>query len=54
MLSIKEISNKEIIFIDENKKEYKLTCSYDQEFDRDVVEDIIDWAYRTEKKANNE
>lgn len=53
MLSIKKISNKEVVFLDENNKEYTLTCKDDQEFDVDIVEDIIDWAYRTEKKVNN-
>lgn len=53
MLSIKKINNKEVVFVDENKKEYSLKCNDNQEFDIDIVEDIIDWAYRTEKKVNN-
>lgn len=50
MLRLKEFSDREIILVDENNKEYILTCKEDnQKFDRDVIEDILDWEERTKK-----
>ena len=50
MLRIKQFSDKEVVFVDENEKEYVLTCKNDNEkFDIDIIEDILDWPYRSKK-----
>ena len=51
MLKIKQFSDKKVVFVDEEDKEYVLTCkNEDEKFDIDIIEDILDWPYRTEKK----
>ena len=50
MLNIKNINEKEVVFIDENNNKYKSICNNDQTFNIDIVEDIIDWEYRSRKK----
>lgn len=54
MLNIKEFSNKKVIFVDENRNEYTLKCDKEnQEFDVDIIEDILDYVNRTEKKGGS-
>lgn len=53
MLKIKQFSDKQVVFVDEEGKEYVLTCKNENEkFDIDIIEDILDWPYRSKK--NNE
>lgn len=53
MLRIKQFSDKEVVFVDENEKEYKLTCKNNTDkFDIDIIEDILDWPYRSKKKED--
>lgn len=50
MLKIKQFSDREVVFVDEEGKEYVLTCKKDTDkFDLDVIEDILDWPYRASK-----
>ena len=54
MLKIKQFSDKEVVFVDENDKEYTLTCKNDTDrFDIDIIEDILDWPYRSNKDEHN-
>lgn len=54
MLNIKEFNNKKVVFINENKEEYTLKCDKeDQEFNIDIIEDILDYVNRTEKKGGS-
>lgn len=54
MLIIKSYDDKKVTFVDENNKEYELKCKNDNEsFDIDVLEDILDWEYRVEKKEGS-
>ena len=46
MLRIKDFNEKKVVFIDENNEEYVLTAEGDHRFDRDIIEDILDWGYR--------
>lgn len=53
MLKIRQFSDTRVVFVDENDKEYVLTCKNENEkFDIDIIEDILDWPYRSKK--NNE
>lgn len=53
MLKIRQFSDTKVVFVDENDKEYVLTCKNENEkFDIDIIEDILDWPYRSKK--NNE
>lgn len=50
MLKIKQFSDKQVVFVDEEGKEYILTCKNDNEkFDIDIIEDILDWSDRRDK-----
>lgn len=54
MLKIKQFSDKQVVFVDEEGKEYILTCKNDNEkFDIDIIEDILDWSYRSKKNEHN-
>ena len=54
MLRLKEFNTDKIVFTNDNNNEFVLTAdsSKNQEFDLDIIEDILDWAYRTEKNVN--
>lgn len=54
MLRIKQFSDKEVVFVDEDGQEYVLTCKKDTDrFDIDIIEDILEWPYRSKKKDDN-
>lgn len=53
MLKIKQFSDKEVVFVDENESEFVLTCKNETDrFDIDTIEDILDWDVRTRKEDN--
>ena len=53
MLKIKQFSDKEVVFEDENGSEFVLTCkNKTDKFDIDTIEDILDWDVRTRKEDN--
>lgn len=53
MLKIRQFSDTRVVFVDENDKEYVLTCKNENEkFDIDIIEDILDWSDRRDKKDN--
>lgn len=53
MLKIKQFSDKEVVFVDENGSEFILTCKNETDrFDIDTIEDILDWDVRTRKEDN--
>lgn len=53
MLKIKQFSDKEVVFEDENGSEFVLTCKNETDrFDIDIIEDILDWDVRTRKEDN--
>lgn len=53
MLKIKQFSDKEVVFEDENGSEFVLTCKNETDrFDIDTIEDILDWDIRTRKEDN--
>lgn len=53
MLRIRQFSDTRVVFVDENDKEYVLTCKNENEkFDIDIIEDILDWSDRREKESN--
>ena len=53
MLKIKQFSDKEVVFEDENGSEFVLTCKNETDrFDIDIIEDILDWYARTRKEDN--
>lgn len=52
MLKIKQFSDKQVVFVDEDGQEYVLTCKEDTDkFDIDIIEDILDWEYRSRHKV---
>lgn len=51
MLRIKGFDEKKVIFIDEKDQEYVLIAEGDHKFDRDIIEDILDWEYRSRHKV---
>ena len=52
MLKIRQFSDTRVVFIDENDKEYVLTCKNENEkFDIDIIEDILDWSDRRDKQC---
>lgn len=52
MLRIKEFNEKRVVLIDDEDKEYVLTCKKDTDrFDIDIIEDILDWEYRSRHKV---